>query len=208
MVKLVENSYRDVNIAFANELSMICDDLGLNVWKVIEIANCHPRVKILRPGPGVGGHCIAVDPWFIVEKAPQTARLLRTAREVNNAKVGYVIKRVEEAMRRAVKKKSKPVIACFGLTYKADTDDTRESPSIEIVHRLAERNLGQLVACDPYVESIDIKGVSFDKNATALAARADIIVFLVPHKEFGVFRSRKFGGKAVVDACGLLTQTA
>lgn len=124
MAKLVENSYRDVNIAFANELSMICDRIGLDVWEVIKLANHHPRVNILKPGPGVGGHCIAVDPWFIVGAAPELARLIRTAREVNDSKPEYV---VENVVRSAARFRE-PEVACLGLTFKANVDDLRESP--------------------------------------------------------------------------------
>ena len=129
LAKLTENAFRDVNIAFANELSMICDRLKINVWELIELANLHPRVKILSPGPGVGGHCIAVDPWFIVASAPEEARLTRLAREVNDGKPGYVCAKVRKcaaALRR-------PVIACLGLSYKKDVDDLRESPAVQIV---------------------------------------------------------------------------
>lgn len=138
MCKLTENSFRDVNIAFANELSIICDKLDINVWELIRLANRHPRVSILQPGPGVGGHCIAVDPWFIVDSAPEQARLIRTARTVNDSKPGYVIDRVERAARRF----KDPVIACLGLAFKANIDDLRESPAVEIADELAERFAG------------------------------------------------------------------
>ena len=133
MAKLVENSYRDVNIAFANELSVISDRLGIDVWKLIELANHHPRVNILQPGPGVGGHCIAVDPWFIVAAAPEEAKLVRLAREVNDAKPEFVL---EKTMAKAAKFKE-PVIAALGIAFKADIDDLRESPSKAIVERLS-----------------------------------------------------------------------
>ena len=201
MVKLVENSFRDVNIAFANELSMICAGLGINVWEVIRIANCHPRVKILKPGPGVGGHCIAVDPWFIIEKAPATARLLRAAREVNNSKVDYVARKVQEAASRI--KKKRPLIACFGLTYKADTDDTRESPAIEVAHRISRNAPGKVVACDPYVKAVDIKGLTLEPRIEKAADEADVLVFLVNHKQFSVLTPERYRNKAVVDACGM-----
>jgi len=201
MVKLVENSFRDVNIAIANELSMICDELGINVWEVIRIANCHPRVKILRPGPGVGGHCIAVDPWFIVEKAPATARLLRTAREVNNAKVHYVARQVAKAA--AQTKKKNPIIACFGLTYKADTDDTRESPAIEVTHRILEGRIGKIIACDPYVQNLKLPGVTLENRIEFAAQKADVLVFLVNHKQFAVLTPKRYSKKQIVDACGM-----
>jgi UDP-N-acetyl-D-mannosaminuronic acid dehydrogenase len=137
MCKLTENSFRDVNIAFANELSLICDELDINVWELIKLANRHPRVNILQPGPGVGGHCIAVDPWFIVDKSPKSARLIRTARDVNDYKPHHVIEKVKAA----ASKVQNPKIACLGLTFKADIDDLRESPSVEIVQQLKELNL-------------------------------------------------------------------
>ncbi|MFQ5971600.1 MAG: UDP-N-acetyl-D-mannosamine dehydrogenase, partial [Alphaproteobacteria bacterium] len=128
MVKLAENAFRDVNLAFANELSMVCYDLGLDPWRVIELANRHPRVSILNPGPGVGGHCVAVDPWFIVASAPERATLVRTAREVNDAKARFVVEQVREAARGM----ERPTIACLGLAYKPDVDDFRDSPALEI----------------------------------------------------------------------------
>ena len=141
MVKLTENSSRDVQIAFANELSMICETESIDTWEVIELANRHPRVNILQPGPGVGGHCIAVDPWFIVDRSPGCSNLIRTAREVNDAKPEWVIGRVKKC---ADKFKS-PVIACLGLAFKADVDDLRESPAFDIVKRLQAENVGELL---------------------------------------------------------------
>ena len=135
VTKLVENSYRDVNIAFANELSMLADRLGIDPWEIIELANRHPRVNILSPGPGVGGHCISVDPWFLVHADPQYTPLIRTAREVNDRKPHYVVEHVAELAREF----AAPKIGCLGVTYKADVDDLRESPSLEIVRELRER---------------------------------------------------------------------
>ncbi len=137
LAKLTENSFRDVNIAFANELSMICDKLGIDVWELIHLANRHPRVKILSPGPGVGGHCIAVDPWFIVSAAPEQARLIRTAREVNDSKPKHVLNLIREKANRF----RDPVIACLGLTFKADVDDMRESPALHIVEQVDMQSL-------------------------------------------------------------------
>src|SRR6185312_10486730 len=139
LAKLVENSFRDVNIAFANELSMVCDKLDINVWELISLANKHPRVNILSPGPGVGGHCIAVDPWFIVATAPDCTKVIRAAREVNDAKPGVVVEKVKRAAQRL----REPVIACLGLAYKADIDDMRESPALHIVEMLAQEKVGQ-----------------------------------------------------------------
>ncbi len=132
VTKLVENSYRDVNIALANELSMLADSLGIDPWEIIALANRHPRVNILQPGPGVGGHCISVDPWFLVHSAPELTPLIRTAREVNDRKPHFVVEHVLEL----AKQFAKPRIGCLGLTYKADVDDLRESPSLEIVREL------------------------------------------------------------------------
>ena len=137
LAKLTENSFRDVNIAFANELSMICDQLEINVWSLIELANRHPRVNILKPGPGVGGHCIAVDPWFIVDSVPDKARIIRTAREVNESKPKYVI----EQITKAAEDFKRPVIACLGLAFKADIDDLRESPALEITQTVIESDV-------------------------------------------------------------------
>ncbi len=184
MTKLTENAFRDVNIAFANELSMICDKLNINVWELIKLANHHPRVNILQPGPGVGGHCIAVDPWFIVNAANEEAKLIRAAREVNDRKEHFVTTKIKNAAQDF----SKPVIACLGITYKADTDDIRESPTINILRQLAleadydflivEPNVSQL----PHVFSQNkkFKLVSIE---TALAS-ANIVVLMVNHKEF------------------------
>ena len=149
MVKLTENSSRDVQIAFANELSMVCETETINTWEVIELANRHPRVNILQPGPGVGGHCIAVDPWFIVDRSPECSNLIRTAREVNDAKPGWVIERVK----RCADKFKSPVIACLGLAFKADVDDLRESPASDIVKKLQEENIGQLMVCEPNLKA-------------------------------------------------------
>jgi len=196
LCKLVENSYRDVNIAFANELSIICHELGIDVREVIRLANRHPRVNILNPGPGVGGHCIAVDPWFIVHAAPEHARLIRTAREVNDGKVGWVVNRVRE---RAERFKA-PVIGCLGLAYKADVDDLRESPALEIAHRLEREFPGQVLACEPYVKSAD--GLTL-VGLEELLQRADIVVGLVAHKPFVRVPRRRIEDKVLIDTCGI-----
>jgi UDP-N-acetyl-D-mannosaminuronic acid dehydrogenase len=185
MAKLVENSYRDVNIAFANELSLISDDLGINVWELIELANHHPRVNILQPGPGVGGHCIAVDPWFIVDAAPTLSRLIRTAREVNDAKPEWVIGKVADAVGTV----DAPVIAALGLAFKPDVDDLRESPARKIAAELADRYpSGTVLAVEPHVtelprELANRKNVELASLAEA-AQRADVVVLLVDHRQF------------------------
>jgi len=196
MVKLVENSFRDVNIAFANELSLICEDLGLNVWELISLANRHPRVKILRPGPGVGGHCIAVDPWFIVDACPQKTRLIKTARLVNDDKPHEVIRKI----RAAAQKFKKPVIGLLGLSYKENIDDLRESPSVEIARRLNELNIGEIMICEPYCKSHpEFKLSSLDD----ILRLADILVLLVPHKQFREIDREVVNRKILVDTCGI-----
>ncbi|EGZ6803575.1 UDP-N-acetyl-D-mannosamine dehydrogenase, partial [Vibrio cholerae] len=153
MAKLTENSFRDVNIAFANELSLVCDKLKINVWELIRLANRHPRVSILNPGPGVGGHCIAVDPWFIVNSCPDEAQLIRTAREVNDGKPHWVVDQVKQAADQF----KKPIIACLGLAFKADIDDLRESPALDITKHLAESKVGQLLAVEPNITELPSK---------------------------------------------------
>ena len=209
MAKLVENAYRDVNIAFANELSVISDNLGIDVWNLIELANHHPRVNILQPGPGVGGHCIAVDPWFIVSADPENSRLIRTAREVNDAKPGHVVAEVKSAVDGI----ESPVIATLGLAFKANIDDTRESPAVEIVRRLAVENpearilvgrsfLGTTLPDElsplPNVETMVIDDA---------VAAADAVVLLVDHDSFREIRPEQLAGKAVIDTRGFWRAT-
>lgn len=200
MVKLTENAFRDVNIAFANELSMICDDLGIDVWDVIGYANRHPRVDILKPGPGVGGHCIAVDPWFIVASAPERSRLIRTAREVNDAKPTYVVDKVAAALAERPQAR----IVCLGLAYKPDVDDFRESPSLDIATELTRRYPGRVVCCDPFSEALP-EQVSRERGIVLIASDQvdpdrDIMVMLVGHAAFhGIVPPR---GNAFVDAVG------
>jgi UDP-N-acetyl-D-mannosaminuronic acid dehydrogenase len=207
LVKLTENAFRDVNIAFANELSMICDSLGVDVWAVRELANKHPRVEILTPGAGVGGHCIAVDPWFIISSAPELARLIRTARTVNDDKPHRIVNRVRELADRF----KSPVIACYGLTYKPDVDDVRESPALEIVAEIAKAG-DRVLVCEPNLDCLP-EPLSSCSNVTLVDAscaqhEADIAVFLVGHRQFRRVESGAFLGKAVVDAIGLLARPA
>jgi UDP-N-acetyl-D-mannosaminuronic acid dehydrogenase len=196
MCKLVENAYRDVNIAFANELSMICDKAGIDVMELIELAGKHPRVKILKPGPGVGGHCIAVDPWFIVTAFPAEAKLIKLARQVNNQKKDWVLKKIRAAAIKFQKQSGRrPLIACMGLSYKADIDDMRESPALEIYHTL-EREGQRVMAVEPNLK----KHPDLEITDTLRAVmEADLIVFLVAHKEF---RSLDITDKPVLDFCG------
>ena len=198
--KLVENAFRDTNIAFANELSLFCDKLDLDVWELIRLANHHPRVNILTPGPGVGGHCIAVDPWFLVNCEPEVTQLIRTAREVNESKPHWVVERV---IANAEKFKS-PCIACLGLAYKPDIDDLRESPAVEIVESLLARGIGELKIVEPNLESHDkFELVPLDE---ALAA-ADIVLMLVGHKSFLSISNSKLAEKIIVDTCGVINRS-
>ncbi|NGN43843.1 UDP-N-acetyl-D-mannosamine dehydrogenase [Mesorhizobium sp. CGMCC 1.15528] len=203
MAKLVENAYRDVNIAFANEISLITESLHIDVWEVIRLANRHPRVNILSPGPGVGGHCIPVDPWFIVAAAPKLSPLIRTAREVNDRRPHHVAEQVAEKAKRF----REPTIACLGLTFKANVDDVRESPAIEVVGLIAEAlpNVDILLA-DPYVDSLPsmLSGYSNLRMEGAYQAveRADIVVLLVEHEPFKAIRNTRLGGKVVYDTRG------
>ncbi|WP_279144061.1 UDP-N-acetyl-D-mannosamine dehydrogenase [Helicobacter pullorum] len=189
MAKLTENSFRDVNIAFANELSILCDKLNINVWELIKLANRHPRVNILQPGCGVGGHCIAVDPWFIVHQNPDEAKIIKTAREVNDDKPNFVIKKIKER----VKGISHPKIACLGLAFKPDIDDLRESPALDIVARLANEKY-QILAVEPNIKELPLR--LQDKNVSLVCLNqaleeADIVVILVKHREFVGMQSGK-----------------
>ena len=206
MCKLTENSFRDVNIAFANELSIICEKLGINVWELIKLANRHPRVNILQPGPGVGGHCIAVDPWFIVSKTPEQARLIRTAREVNDAKPEWVIDQVKikiaEYLQVNPSKTIKDVnIVCYGLAFKPDIDDLRESPAMEIALNLKKEYKNNLYIVEPYIDEESINGmniVDFEK-----AKNKDIHVFLVKHSLF-LAKLSEIDEEKIVDFCGMI----
>ena len=197
MAKLTENSFRDVNIAFANELSLICDQEGINVWELISLANRHPRVKILNPGPGVGGHCIAVDPWFIVSRAPELARLIRTAREVNDFKPAWVIEKV----RRSAEKFKHPVIGCLGLAFKADVDDLRESPAVDIVRMLLDENLGEVLIAEP---NLKVHGEFTLGSYETVVAVSDIILLLVDHKEFRDLKAVDLKEKILIDTRGII----
>ena len=208
MAKLTENSFRDVNIAFANELSLICDRLGIDIWELISIANLHPRVKILEPGCGVGGHCIAVDPWFIVNKTPEEARLIRTAREVNDGKPHFVLSKIRQAL---VELPKPATIACFGLAFKPDIEDLRESPAIEIVETLGQERCGKILVVEPHISKLPVKLASWGAllTDTASAIRdANILVFLVDHVEFRALRKESLGGKPVIDPRGIWRSTS
>ena len=203
LVKLIENAYRDVNIAFANELSTVCDQLGLNVWQVIELANRHPRVSILQPGAGVGGHCIAVDPWFIVASAPEQTRLIRAAREVNDAKPKFVVSQIRERVDRL----KHPVVACLGLTYKPDVDDVRESPALDIVVELARDEDARLLVAEPNLRALppplDERANVTMCDTLAAVREADIVAILVAHSRFRRIPQEELMRRMVIDATGL-----
>ena len=203
LCKLTENAYRDVNIAFANEMSLVCDELGVNVWELIELTNRHPRVDILQPGPGVGGHCIAVDPWFIVDSVPNSARLIRTAREVNDSKPQYVISRV---LAKAERFKA-PRIACFGLAFKANIDDLRESPAVDICLNLARQLDGTVFVVEPNITELP-KSLAETNNVILCGIdealeEVDIVLGLVDHKEFRSLSREMLVEKVVIDTRGM-----
>lgn len=204
MTKLTENSFRDVNIAFANELSLIADKIGINVWELIELANHHPRVNILQPGPGVGGHCIAVDPWFIVAADPENSKLIHTARLVNDGKPDWVIKQAKQA----IAEQENQQLAILGLAFKADIDDLRESPALDIATRLAEEMEGvNFLAVEPNISELPKRLRGFDniELATVKEAieQADTILLLVDHQEFKQLSSNAIRGKEVIDTKGI-----
>lgn len=208
MCKLTENSFRDVNIAFANELSIICGKLGIDVWELIALANRHPRVNVLKPGPGVGGHCIAVDPWFIVHSAPEEAKLIKSAREVNDHKPHWVLENVKQEIERFLaahpgRQESDVTIACFGLAFKPDIDDLRESPALDIVAAITSAHSCRVIVVEPNISALP---ASLDKGELRTPqdalARSQIVVMLVNHKPFLSLRKELFEGKFVVDTCG------
>jgi len=208
MAKLTENSCRDVQIAFANELSIICDRLDIDVWELISLANRHPRINILQPGPGVGGHCIAVDPWFIVAKTPEQAQLIHTARIVNDAKPLWVVGKVKLAIADFLQanphKTTKDItIACYGLTFKPDIDDLRESPALQIAKNISQMHSGTTLGIEPNIEKLPnhvnkIKLV----NLRLAIQQADIHVMLVDHKEF---KGKPFNAQFIIDSKGIWT---
>lgn len=211
MCKLTENSFRDVNIAFANELSIVCDKLDINVWELIKLANRHPRVNILQPGPGVGGHCIAVDPWFIVSQSPDHARLIRCAREVNDSKPSWVIDKVKAAVNALKATRFGPpvdklTVSCLGLSFKANIDDTRESPAVDIVRTLAREHPGLVLVAEPHLSSLpcSLHGENVTLVPTDEAIdRADVIVMLVDHQAFKQINLSTIGTRALIDTRGV-----
>ncbi len=197
LIKLTENAYRDVNIAFANELSILCDSVDINVGELISLANHHPRVNILQPGCGVGGHCIAIDPWFIAHEAPEITPLIQTARKVNNLKSKWVVKKIITRSNQLEKELSrKPIIGCMGLSFKANVDDLRESPALEITSTLID--LGEnILVCDPNI--ISHSNIQIDTIETVIKG-SDILVFLVAHKEFSTIDLKDIN---IIDFCGI-----
>ena len=211
MAKLTENSFRDVNIAFANELSTICHELDINVWELIALANRHPRVNILTPGAGVGGHCIAVDPWFIVDACPEQAKIIRAAREVNDAKPQWVLGRMSEALEsyhqaNPEARRSDLTVACLGIAFKPDIDDLRESPALGIAQQVAELGC-RVQVVEPNIETLP---ASLQRDNVQLAsldealAQADVVCVLVKHKPFIKQADAVRAKESVIDAVGLL----
>jgi len=206
MVKIMENTYRDVNIAIANEFSRLADRFGVDVWEAIEIANRHPRVNILRPGPGVGGHCISVDPWFLVEAAPDLTPLIRTARDVNDSQPHFVLKLVQKLMGGSLNGRT---VAVLGLTYKPDVDDFRESPAVEAAHLL--QAAGAIVrAHDPFQPKNPIEGLTlFDLDEAVRGA--DALVVLVAHSDYKqldpLALAEKTGARSVLDAVHIFDES-
>ena len=183
MVKLTENAFRDTNIAFANELSLICDRFEIDVWEVIDIANRHPRVNVLRPGPGVGGHCIAIDPWFIVDSAPDIARLIRTSREVNDNKIAWTVERAIALIEEG------PFVnvACLGLAFKANVDDLRESPALEVARQLSERYRSRIRIVEPFIDELPeeiAKHGAILADLDEILKRCEVAIVLVDHDQF------------------------
>ena len=198
-VKLAENSYRDVNIAYANELSLLCHDLGLDVWQAINLSNLHPRVNILRPGCGVGGHCIAVDPWFLSSANPLHSKLIQTSRHVNDNKSLWVLSEIGRRVELLVSALGRPpVIGCLGLAFKPDVDDLRESPALLITTELIKSGYEVLV-CEPHITEYPLFPLH---SLEHVCANADLLVLLVGHSSF---RQADLAGSSVFDLCGLLS---
>ena len=202
LVKLTENAYRDVNIAFANELSLVSDDLDIDVWEAIRLANHHPRVNILTPGPGVGGHCIAVDPWFIVDSAPGSTPLIKAARGVNDGKPLKIIERVQSVANEM----NAPVIACLGLAYKANIDDLRESPALDIAEALAQNGTTVKIV-EPHIKTLPKRLSGFDAvelcDLTEALKTANIVLLLTDHDAFRSVSSDDLSGKTIFDTRGV-----
>ena len=199
--KLTENAFRDVNIAFANELALVCDRLKINPWELIKLANLHPRVNILQPGPGVGGHCIAVDPWFVIATNPEETRLIRAARQINDARPEHICEKV----RTAAASLKNPVVACLGLSYKRDVDDLRESPAVEIVRRLSEEKIGAVLVVEPHISALppELSELGLELHDFDMAIeRANVVLLLVDHMSFLQIDRNLLNDKIVIDTRG------
>ncbi len=207
MSKLIENTYRDINIAFANELSIICDKLSIDVFELIKLANRHPRVNIHQPGAGVGGHCIAVDPYFIVDKFKDESLLIKTAREVNRKKPEYIFNKVLTEIDNKKRHVDNVTVGCFGVSYKADIEDIKESPALKIVINLIESDVCEVLVCDPYIYKSDYvkKSLRFDvyNNPVEVINKSDIILLLVDHRQFKDIDQKKLNGKTIIDTRGI-----
>lgn len=209
MCKLTENSFRDVNIAFANELSLICAEQNIDVWELIRLANRHPRVNILQPGPGVGGHCIAVDPWFIVAQNPQQARLIHTARLVNDGKPLWVVDKVKAAvadyLAHSGKRAAEVTIACFGLAFKPNIDDLRESPAVNITDMIAQWNAGVTLVVEPNITALPprLTGLATLVDVQSALRAADVLVMLVDHRQFRAIETETIKQDWVIDTKGV-----
>jgi len=209
MCKLVENSFRDTNIAFANELSIISDKLDIDVWELISLANRHPRVNILEPGPGVGGHCIAVDPYFIIDSCPDESIIISAARKVNNAKPNFVIKQVKDAILKMNKDISEINICCLGLAFKPNIDDLRESPSLDIAIKISEMPFNFIYIVEPNINALpeEFKSVKSSlESVNAAIAKSDIVLLLVHHDEFKLITSNDISSKVIIDTRGILSK--
>ena len=206
LAKLVENSFRDVNIAFANELSLVADKLQINVWELIKLANHHPRVNILQPGPGVGGHCIAVDPWFIIDSAPEESKLIHAARQVNDFKPNFVLEKINLAISKIEKNKDKIKIACLGLSFKPDINDLRESPALSITQKITSMGFFEVMVVEPNIQKLppglEKNSVGFFSLIDAIKY-SDIIVLLVDHSEFKNIDLDLLSGKQIIDTRGI-----
>jgi len=203
---LVENSFRDVNIAYANELSLIADHLDIDIWKLIKLANHHPRVNILQPGPGVGGHCIAVDPWFIVDSAPEQAKLIKQARVVNDAKPDFIITKVNEAIKSLDKEVSELSISCLGLSFKPNIDDLRESPALQVATEISNIGFDYQYLVEPNINYLPDEFLNKNCSLEQLdlsIEKSDIILVLVDHEEFRVLDKKKLLGKLIIDTKGI-----
>lgn len=208
LVKLSENAFRDVNIAFANELSRVCRSLDIDVWELIALSNRHPRVKILRPGPGVGGHCIAVDPWFIIDSVPEETRLMLAARKINDSQPEYSFEQISEHFNFL--EANKRPIALLGLAFKPNIDDLRESPAIEVVKLVAEKFKGKVLVVEPHVDHLPkelshlsaVQLVSYDQAVS----EAGLVVVLVKHSAFDKLKNDQQKGLKIIDFVGLLSR--